>query len=211
MNRNGILLCLLAIVLMSAGIAKAEIPDGHKPIPCIGCHKETVGVPAGSGECDDCHKYTLNSGGINVPMMQEQHNPNICTACHIGNTMVDASNRDLVHNAHNTVQCSKCHVSGNTTDNNSTTGLTVVGIQPGRAFQCTSCHGNQIHAIHMKNLSQGCPICHGSWAAGKVYNGDAPIPQSSPQENSSYERFTIFAFIKNLFNALLGITGDQNG
>ncbi len=206
MNKNVIPLCLLVIVLFSAGIAKAEVPDFHKPIPCIGCHQETLGVSAGPGECGDCHKYRLPSGGINVPMMQEQHNPNICRACHIGNTLVDASNRDLFHNAHNTVQCSQCHVSGNATDNSSAEGgVTVVGIEPGRAFQCTSCHGNQIHAIHMKNLSQACPICHGSWANGKVYNGDSSQSQDSSQENAIYERFTIFAFIKNLFNTLLGI------
>ncbi len=205
MTKNGILLCLLVIVLLSAGIANADMPDGHKPVPCIGCHQETIGAPNGEGECGDCHKYRLPDGGINVPMMQEQHNPKICRACHIGNTIENASNRDLVHNAHNTVQCSTCHVSGNSSDNNSSDGINIVKIEPGTAFQCTSCHGNQIHAIHMKNLSEACPICHGSWANGKVYSADASPSQDSSQESAVYERFTIFAFIKNLFNALLGI------
>jgi predicted CXXCH cytochrome family protein len=205
MNKNGILLCLLVIVLLSAGIAKADMPDGHKPVPCVGCHKETIGADAGPGECGNCHDYVVSGKGIDVPKMQEQHNPNICRACHIGNTIENASNRDLVHNAHNIVQCSTCHVSGNATHNNSTDGITIVKIEPGKAFQCTSCHGNQIHAIHMKNLSQGCPICHGSWASGKVYSADASPSQDISQENAIYERFTIFAFIKNLFNALLGI------
>ncbi len=197
MNKNGILLYLLVIVLLSVGIAKADMPDGHKPVPCVGCHKETINADSGSGECGDCHKYRLPDGGINVPMMQEQHNPNICRACHIGNTIENASNRDLVHNAHNTVQCSTCHVSGNSSDNNSTDGITIVKIEPGTAFQCTSCHGNQIHAIHMKNLSEACPICHGSWANGKIYSADASPSQDSSQESAVYERFTIFAFIKN--------------
>ncbi len=209
MNQRTILLSLfLMSILLSSWIAKADIPDGHKPIPCIGCHKETLGASAGDSgdECDNCHEYRLPGGGINVPLMQEQHNPKICTACHIGNTEVDGSNRDLFHNAHNTVKCSRCHVSGNATDNNSTGGsVTVVGIEPGRAFQCTSCHGNQIHAIHMKNLSQGCPICHGSWAAGKVYSGFSSSSQESPQQNAIYEHFTIIDFIKNLFNEVLGI------
>lgn len=207
MNKNGIFLCIFVMsVLLSAGTAKAEVPDFHKPILCIGCHKETIGADAGSGECGNCHEYRLPSGGINVPTMQEQHNPNICRACHIGNTAVDASNRDLFHNAHNTVQCSSCHVSGNATDNNSAEGLTIVKIEAGKAFQCTSCHGNQIHRIHMKKLGEGCPICHGSWAAGKVYkSGDTSPSQDISQENAIYERFTIFTFIKNLFNALLGI------
>lgn len=203
MNKNGIFLCLFVIsVLLSAWIAKADIPDGHKPIPCIGCHKETIGASTGEGDsCDNCHNYRRLPVGIDVPKMQEQHNPNICRACHIGKTAVDASDQDLFHNAHNTVQCSSCHVSGNATEGNST----IVKIEAGKAFRCTSCHGNQIHSIHMKNLSEGCPVCHGSWANGKVYKEDTSLSQDISQVNANYERFTIFAFIKNLFSALLGI------
>jgi len=203
MNKNGIFLCLFSMsILLSAGIANADVPDFHKPIPCIGCHQETIGASEGPGECGTCHQYKLPAGGIDVPLMQEKHNPRICRACHIGNTEVDASDRDIFHNAHNTVQCDQCHVSGNVTEGNST----IVKIEEGKAFQCTSCHGNQIHSIHMKKLGEGCPICHGSWAAGKVYAaGSESLASDKSQQNANYERFTIFAFIKNLFNAFLGI------
>lgn len=197
MNKNGIFLCILAITVLSAGIAKADVPDFHKPIPCIGCHKETIGAETGPGECGNCHNYNLPSGGINVPLMQEKHNPNICRACHIGITAVDASDRDLTHNAHNNVKCEQCHVS---TEGSST----IVKIEQGKAFQCASCHGNTIHGIHIKKLGEGCPICHGSWANGKVYKGNTSL-QDKSQENAIYERFTIFTFIKNLFYALFGI------
>jgi hypothetical protein len=202
MNEKGIFLCLFVMyVLLIAGTAKAEIPDFHKPIPCTGCHKETIGADAGPGECGNCHDYRMPSGqGINVPMMQEKHNPNICIACHIGNTAVDASDRDIFHNAHNSVLCDKCHVSGNGTEGSSI----IVKIEPGKAFQCTSCHGNQIHSIHIKKLGDGCPICHGSWADGKIYGGNTALVQDRAQVNSNYERLTIFTFIKNLFNAMIG-------
>lgn len=208
MNKKGIFLCLFVMsVLLSAGTAKAEVPDFHKPIPCIGCHQETLGVASGPGECGNCHNYRQPSGGINVPLMQEQHNPKICRACHIGNTLADASDRDIFHNAHNTVQCSQCHVSGNATESNSTVGnFAIIKIEEGKAFQCTSCHGNQIHGIHIKNLNKACPICHGSWAASKIYRGESASPSSAKaEENANLGRFTIFAFIKSLFNALLGI------
>lgn len=206
MNKIGIFLCLFVIsVLLSAGVAGADVPDFHKPIPCIGCHQETLGASEGPGECGNCHEYRLPSGGINVPLMQEKHNPNICRACHIGKTAVNASDRDLFHNAHNSVQCDQCHVSGNATESNSTQGLAIIKIEEGKAFQCSSCHGNQIHSIHMNKLGEACPICHGSWAAGKVYNNDTSLSADKSQENTNFERFTIFAFIKNLFNALLGI------
>lgn len=221
MTRNLILLSLLIIsALFFAGIAKGDMPEEHKPVPCIGCHKETIGASEGPGECGTCHKYKLPEGGINVPMMQEQHNPNICRACHIGNTEVDGSDRDIIHNAHNTVQCDQCHVSGSigsiggitndSVDNNSgntiNSNFTIIKIEEGKAFQCTSCHGNQIHAIHMKKLGEGCPICHGSWASGRVYKSSNSSPMAAKtQENATLEQFTIFAFIKNLFYALLGI------
>ncbi len=202
-NKIGFFLCILVIsVLLSTFTARADVPADHpKPIPCVGCHQETLGVSNGPGECGDCHKYTLSAGGIDVPKMEAEHNPNICKACHIGNTEINGSERDIYHNAHNTIQCAVCHVGSSSSDNSD-----VRRIKEGKAFQCISCHGSKIHSIHAGNLSKACPVCHGSWAAGKIYNPESASLQSAKsQENVNLEQFTIFDMIKNIFNSILGI------
>ncbi len=196
MNSSGTLLCFIVISVLSSASAAADIPDWHKPIPCTGCHQETLGASSGPGECGNCHSYILPDNTLNVPLMQSKHNPEICRACHIGNTAIDASDQDIFHNGHNAVQCSRCHMADNST---------IIKIGEGKAFQCVSCHGDQVHGIHVKNLDNICSTCHGSWAAGRVYRSDnASFPQNRSQENLSLERFTIFALIKNLISALLG-------
>ena len=193
MNKKVIFLWVFFIFfLFAAGIAQA-VPSWHKPIPCVGCHGETLNVPAGGGgegdECGGCHKYRLPAGGINVSKMEEEHNPNICRTCHMGNTLVNASEKELFHNGHNATE-----------DN-----FTIIKIQS-NGFQCVSCHGSKIHGIHIKNLGKACPICHGSWAKDKVYiENNASSSSNTSLENSNLERFTIFAFIKNLFNAIFGV------
>ncbi len=193
-NKTGFFLCIFVIsILLNTYTARADMPDDHKPIPCIGCHQETLGAWNGRGECGDCHKYKFITGGINVPKMEAEHNPNICTACHIGNTELNGSERDVFHNAHNTIQCIECHLSQD--------GSAVLRIKEGKAFQCTSCHGTKIHSIHAANISKGCPICHGSWAAGKTtYN---PSQSAKTQKNTNLEQFTIFDILKNIFGDIL--------
>jgi hypothetical protein len=195
---------LFILILLGAILAKAEMPDDHKLVPCIGCHKETLGADNGYGDeiCDECHKYRTNSGtgGIDVPKMEAEHNPNICQACHIGNTEINGSERDIYHNAHNTIQCSVCHVDSSSSDNSD-----VRKIKEGTAFQCVSCHGSKIHSIHAGNLSKACPVCHGSWAAGKTtYNPESSSLQSAKaQKGAALEQFTVLDIIKNIFNIIL--------
>jgi len=198
MNKNGILLWLFITVLLTAGMVKAEVPEGHKPTPCFGCHVETLGVGAGPGECGNCHYYKLPAGGFNVKLLQSEHNPKICKACHMGNTLVNASERDLFHNGHNAVNCTQCH-----TEND----FTVIKIEH-KGFECVSCHGNQVHGIHVRNLNNICSVCHGSWAQGRVYTNTSPSSSTS-LNNSKLERFTIFAFIKNLLNSILGMNINE--
>jgi hypothetical protein len=196
---------LLIFILLSTTFAKAEMPDGHKPVPCIGCHKETLGADNGYGDeiCDECHKYRTdngNGGGIDVPKMEAEHNPNICRACHIGNTEINGSERDIYHNAHNTIQCSVCHVDSGSSDNSD-----VRRIKEGSAFQCVSCHGSKIHSIHAGNLSKACPVCHGSWAAGKTtYSPEsASLQSANAKRGTALEQFTVLDIIKNIFSSIL--------
>ncbi len=196
-------LFFITILLSNVLISKADMPDNHKPILCIGCHKETLGASSGKGECGHCHYYKFPAGGINVPLMEQQHNPNICRACHMGNTLANASARDIFHNGHSAVKCSRCHISDNSAV------VKIEGIEE-KGFPCVECHGNQIHSIHVKNLDKACLICHGSWAKGKVYKSKvSSISLANAQENTRLERFTLFSFIKNFFNYLLGVAGSQ--
>lgn len=184
-------LYLLLFTLIIAGSAKAEMPNSHKPVPCTGCHQEILNADSGPGECGNCHYYNLN-----VSKLQTEHNPKICTACHIGNTTADGDEREVFHNGHNTANCTLCHTEDN---------FTVIKIKSD-GYKCVSCHGVEVHSIHAKNLGKSCPICHGSWAAGKVYQGgEANSSTNDSGEKDKLERFTIFNFIRNLFNALLGI------
>ncbi len=186
---------LIIFILLIVGSAKAEIPESHKPVPCIGCHQETLGADfgadSGKGECGNCHYY-----GLDVNKLQTEHNPKICTACHIGNTTANGDEKEIFHNGHTAVNCTRCHTEDN---------FTVLKIKSD-GYKCVSCHGTEVHSIHAKNLDKSCPICHGSWAAGKVYQGEGVSSSTnSSGEKEKLERFTIFNFIRNLFNALLGI------
>ncbi len=189
--RKTVPLYLLLPILLLIGSAKADLLESHKPVPCIGCHQETLDAYSGKGECGNCHYYELD-----VDKLQTEHNPKICTACHIGNTTANGDEREIFHNGHTAVNCTQCHVEDN---------FTVLKIK-NDGFKCVSCHGTEVHAIHAENLGKSCKICHGSWAAGKVYQGEGVSSlTNSSGENERLERFTIFNFIRNLFNALLGL------
>ena len=190
MNRQMKLPMLIFFILLSAVIAKADDMSWHKPTPCFGCHGETLDADYGSSECGNCHEYKYN-----VPLLESRHNPQICTACHMGNTMVDASEKEIFHNGHNNVKCTECH-----TEND----FTVIKIQS-NGFVCVSCHGSQVHSIHIKNLAKICSTCHGSWAKDKIYIANTSSESSKNYENSKLERFTIFSFIKNILDAILGV------
>ena len=183
-------LYILIFILLITWSAKAGIPEWHKPVPCIGCHQETLDANSGEGECGNCHYY-----GLNVTILQTEHNPKICKSCHIGDTLVNGSEKELFHNGHSAVNCTQCHSEENFS----------VMIIKSDGYKCVSCHDTQVHSIHAKNLNKTCPICHGSWAKGKVYQGEGASSSNNSDEKDKYERFTIFNFIRNLFNALLGI------
>ena len=188
LNKHVVFILFIFIsVIMSAGAAKAEDMSWHKPVPCIGCHFETIGASTGKEECFSCHDY-----GLNVGRLESEHNPKICKACHMGNTLVNASEKEIFHNGHNAVNCSTCHTEDN---------FTVIKIK-NNGFECVSCHSTNVHSIHIKNLYKACPICHGSWATGKTYISNSGTNTS--KQNSDLEKFTIFAFIKNLIYAILG-------
>jgi hypothetical protein len=198
MNRKTKLLLLVLSIIMSAVSVKADINDYHSsgaPLPCLGCH-DTYGFSYGPGRCGNCHDYGSNKDSLEI-----NHNPRICKACHVGNTMVNASEKELFHNGHNAVSCITCHTEDN---------FTIIKIQ-NKGFECVSCHGAQVHQIHIKNLEKVCPTCHGEWGIGKVYIAKTSSPSnketvnSSLERNAKLERFTIFSFIKNLIDVITGI------
>lgn len=182
-NNNILLLLMLVIILISAWPAEA-----HKDIPCNGCHG-LLGIDTGE-DCGGCHKYKLD-----VAKLETFHNPNICIRCHMGNTLENASMKDIFHNGHNALQCTRCHTEDN---------FTVIKIK-NDGFKCVSCHGSKIHTIHIKNLDKACPICHGTWANDKSYNTQSNSPSTNKtKENENVEKFTIYSLLKNLFDYLLG-------
>lgn len=185
MNKNVIILWLIFIyILLIAGVEAA-----HKPIPCDGCHG-LLGVNTGDEDCGGCHKYKLD-----VAKLEKEHNPNICTSCHMGNTLVGASEKDIFHNGHNALQCTRCHTEDN---------FTIIKIQSD-GFKCVSCHGSKIHTIHIKKIDKTCPICHGTWANDKSYNTQSNSPSTNKtQEKENIEKFTIYSLIKNMFDYLVG-------
>ena len=193
MNKNVKFIFIIFSILFSTGLAKAGEFDWHEPIPCFGCHDGGIEAPFGSGDCGDCHDYR-NGAEINVPLMESKHNPNICRTCHFGNTMVNASMKEIFHNGHNNIECTRCHTEDN---------FTVIKIK-NNGFVCVSCHSNKVHSIHINKIDKICSICHGSWANGKVYNANAALSNTS-QKSAQLEKFTIFYFIKSLFNTLLGV------
>jgi hypothetical protein len=197
MNKNMVVICLILVSLLQApDVAEAgDIPEGHKPIPCIGCHGETLDIGAGSqqSECGGCHKYYLN-----VTKLETEHNPKICKSCHMGNTLINASEKEIFHNGHNAINCTTCHTQDNFTV------IKIEGIEK-RGFQCVLCHGNQVHRIHIENLNKICPICHGSWAKDKIYIPNSPIASNDSEEKKNLEKFTIFAFFKQIFNTIFGV------
>jgi len=186
MNKKMIILWLLLIyILLTGGVEAAA----HKTIPCDGCHG-LLGVNPGDKDKGGCHRYKLD-----VAKLEKEHNPNICKGCHMGNTLADASDKDIFHNGHNAVKCTRCHTEDN---------FTVIKIK-NDGFKCVSCHGSKIHTIHIKNIDKACPICHGTWANDKSYNTQSNSPSSNKtKENENFEKFTIFSLIKNLFDYLLG-------
>jgi len=189
MNKKVEFILIIFSILISPGLARAELVEWHKPTPCFGCHDETLGVGYGSGECGDCHDYKYN-----VPLLESDHNPKICRACHMGNTLVKATEKEIFHNGHNNVECIKCHTEDN---------FTVIKIKS-NGFVCVSCHSNKVHSIHVKNLDKICSICHGSWANGKVYMSNT-LSSNASNGSSQLEKFTIFYFIKSIFNVIFGV------
>lgn len=196
-NKNIVVLCFILVTLLQTpDIANAgDIPEDHKPIPCAGCHGETLnaGVGIQKSECNGCHKYKLD-----VPKLEAEHNPKICKACHMGNTLLNASEKQIFHNGHNAINCSTCHTQDNFTV------IKIEGVEK-KGFQCVLCHSNKVHTIHIKNLDKVCPICHGSWAKDKIYISTSPSLSNESQKNMILEKFTIFAFIKQIFNTIFGV------
>jgi hypothetical protein len=204
MNKKTKLSLLVFSILMSAGAANADIIDYHSsgaPLPCLGCH-DTYGFSYGPGRCGNCHDY-----GSNIVSLEINHNPRICKACHIGNTIVNASEKEIFHNGHNAVSCITCHTEDN---------FTVIKIQ-NKGFECVSCHGAEVHRIHIKNLEKVCPTCHGEWGINNVYivktsselskqklDSEKEI-QVNLERKAKLESFTIFSFIKNLIDVITGV------
>ncbi len=194
-----VVLCAFSMTILINSWAVKANPQGwewHKPIPCFGCHGEVLSASTGGSEqdCEGCHEYKIPGAGFNVPLLMTQHNPNICTLCHMGNTLVNGTDREIFHNGHNNVKCNQCHTEDN---------FTVIKIES-NGFRCVSCHGNNVHSIHIKNIDKICPTCHGSWARDKTYNPNATISSVDSRRNANLEKFTIYNMIRNLFNAILG-------
>jgi len=166
-------------------------------MPCKGCHYETLKANYYSqeeGDCDGCHAYKVGNQ-LNVPSLESNHNPIICKGCHMGNTLIGGSEKEIFHNGHNAVNCTQCHTEDD---------FTVIKIK-NNGFECVSCHGNKVHIIHLDKLDKICSICHGSWAKDKIYIASASTELSNASEQrSKLEGFTIFNFIRNIISVILG-------
>lgn len=174
---------LLILFFIETAYAADGSSGWHIPAPCFGCHE---GIQMGDDDCQGCHKYKLN-----VEKLESEHNPNICTSCHMGNTLVEANERDIFHRGHNAVSCTQCHSVDNAT----------VITAKDSGFVCVSCHSSKVHSIHIENLGENCPLCHGTWAEGR-YISSSPVAEP---ETNRLGQFTLFALLKNLINALLGV------
>lgn len=184
-----IVIWILFLSIGFTNIANAMDMANHIPVPCIGCHYETLNIPSGQGnDCDGgCHS-------ISKEELVSQHDPKICKTCHMGNTVVGGSEKEIFHNGHNAVNCTQCHTEDN---------FTVIKIK-GNGFECVSCHG-RIHNIHIKNLEKICPLCHGSYANDKIYKAPASTEKSNMSlQIANLERFTLFSFLRGIFNSILG-------
>lgn len=194
-----IFLCIIYILstIWSVDIVDADRMEWHKPAPCFGCHGENLNIVVGSGgqECPNCHNYIIDRGKLNVEKLEDRHDPKICKRCHIGNTVINGSEREIFHAGHEAIDCIRCHTSDN---------MTVIKIQ-NKNFECVSCHGNKIHSIHINNLGKACPICHGSWAQDKIYKPENTSSRLQVDEDiNKMEKFTIFNMLKSLLKTILG-------
>lgn len=196
MSKHYLFIILVAVCLTTSTANAWELKEHPIPIPCIGCHYETLQAPyagygEGEGRCDGCHEYKLN-----VTKLESGHNPKICKACHMGSTIAGGSEKAIFHNGHNAVKCTQCHTEDN---------FTVIKIK-NNGFECVSCHGNKVHNIHIKNLDKICSICHGSWAKDKIYIASATTKSNTSLRQSNLEGLTITNIIRSLFNIILGGT-----
>lgn len=187
-----IILILAIFSTVQISSAKLILEDyDHKPVICFnGCH-DNGGYNYGAesdNNCGNCHKYKLPEGGINVPLMEEEHNPNICKICH------NVQDANSYHNLHENVNgsCTRCHGEK--------------GQIPDKSWnECTGCHSGQVHAIHQDKISQVCANCHG------IRPGTDPAGSASSNKEITaaiysnvinYKQFTLFEVLKRILSSL---------
>jgi hypothetical protein len=159
--------CMILIFAFFISPVNASIPN-HKPVICFSCH-EVVGAETGEDECGNCHNYVENNKVIQ-PLMESQHNPNICKICH------GVKDKETYHQTHINVSCNICHESG---DSRPATIIT----------DCAGCHGGKIHDIHQSNINSICSTCHRSRPASN--------PASEPALSTNKMTAGIYAKVVN--------------
>ena len=182
---------IIIFILFSAqiSIAKLDIGYDHKPVVCFeGCH-DTGGFNYGATDvdnCGDCHNYKLPDGGINVPLMEEGHNPGICKVCH---NIKDSGSYHILHENVNG-SCTTCHG-----DN---------GKKPSKPWnECNGCHGGKIHTIHQNNISQLCVTCHETRPAlsPASSSGSSDVTTGIYAAVINYKQFTLYEVFKRILSS----------
>ena len=155
----------------------------HESNVCTeGCHQR---FPAGGDDvCGNCHSY-----GLNVPVLESQHNPNICKGCH---SITDKNNFHMVHKE---VSCdTKCHTVQNTKVSTPKNSFT----------KCESCHTMKIHTLHENKVSELCSTCHGSAVSSNTNPISASTMGSTTYFAANYQKFTLYEMFKRLITELEG-------
>ncbi len=175
------------IVLLLLLIPLAQATE-ERAVICIPCHNNIgVDVYKDDNECGDCHNYLTVDRNLNIPLFEEQHNPNICSACH---PIKDANS---YHQTHGNVSCQTCHG-------------TEIAKPDVIITNCGGCHGGKIHDIHQGNIDRICSNCHGS------HPGSNPVSESASLNKDisatvyakvvNYKQFTLYEVIKRILSSL---------
>lgn len=174
------------IIIFISFILPVSAEEGQMlPVCTNGCHTER-GISYGITEenwCGSCHQYVSKSV-INIPAMEENHNPKTCSLCH------NVGEPSTFHTLHVNVtgSCNRCHGESGSA-------------KPDKSFNnCAGCHGGRIHNIHEENLGELCTTCHGKTPQNPPENPIAGFQAANKLYTKviDYQQYTLLELIKSL-------------
>jgi len=176
----------LIIIFISFIISVHAEENMMFPVCTNGCHTDR-GISYGITEeewCGSCHLYVSKSL-INIPALEETHNPKTCTLCH---TITESSTFHARH-VNVTGSCNRCH------------GELGSAIPTSTFSACAGCHSGQIHEIHDEVKETICLNCHGIRPIKNAQNAidDTQGINKVYAKVIDYNRYTLLELIKSLF------------